>query len=136
MLNNLRTAPSKHESLENNLNMKTILTTVAIAALALLGAAPEAQARPYHQSGRVYVSSYRSCGTPVYSERYFVGYDHCGEPIWRVRSVRQPYYRPAVRTRYVAPCPPPYRGGYRDPHSGYGRHYSGGSVVVQGFFGH
>lgn len=135
MLNNLPTAPSKPALLNNNTHMKTILTSVAIATLALLGAAPEAQARPYHQSGRVYVSGYRSCGTPIYSERYFIGYDRCGEPIWGVRSVRQPCYRPVVRPRYVAPCPPPYRNATRYSYSGYGRPYSGGSVVVQGFFG-
>lgn len=115
--------------------MKTILTTIAIAALALLGSAPELQARPYHSS-RVYISGYRSCGTPIYSERYFIGYDRCGEPIWGVRVVRQqPYYRPVVRPRYVAPCPPPYRGSTRYTYSNYGRSYSGGGVVVQGYFG-
>ena len=135
ILNNLPTAPSKPASLKTNSSMKTIITTVAIAALALVGAAPEADARPYHQSGNVYISGYRSCGTPVYSERYFIGYDRCGEPIWGVRSVRQPYYRPAAQPRYVAPCPPPYRSATRYSHSGYRRPYSGGSVVVQGFFG-
>jgi hypothetical protein len=116
--------------------MKTILTTFAIATLALLGAAPEAQARPYHQSGgRVYISGYRSCGTPVYSERYLAGYDRCGAPVWEVRTVRQPYYRPEVRPRYVAPCPPPYRGATRYTYSGYRRPYTGSGIVVQGYFG-
>lgn len=116
--------------------MKTILTTFAIAALALIGAAPEAQARhPHQHSSRVYISGHRSCGTPIYSERYFIGYDRCGEPIWGVRTVHQPYYRPVVQPRYVAPCPPPYQRPSRYYDSSCDRSYSGGRVVIQGYFG-
>lgn len=88
--------------------MKTILT-IAIAAIAMLGATPSAEARSHHAS-RVYVSGYLPCGTPVYRERYFVGYDHCGRPIWKTRVVRQ-HYRPVNRPRYNAPCPPSYGRG-------------------------
>jgi hypothetical protein len=99
--------------------MKTTLTTLAIAVLTLLGATPEAEAR--HASGRVYISGYRSCGTPIYSERYLIGYDRCGHPVWgkRVIFYDRPAYRPACRPSYrpvvvapryhVAPCPPSYR---------------------------
>lgn len=117
--------------------MKAILTTFAIATLALLGSAPEVQARPYHHSsgGGVFISGYRSCGTPIYSERYFIGYDRCGAPIWGVRVVRQSYYRPVSRPRYVEPCQPQYRRTSHHYHSGYRRPQSGGSIVFQGYFG-
>jgi hypothetical protein len=85
--------------------MKAILTTLAITALTLLGAAPQAEARQHHSS-RIYISGYLSCGAPIYKERYFVGYDRCGDPIWRTRVIRQEY-RPVVRPRYTA-CPAPY----------------------------
>lgn len=116
--------------------MKAILTTFAIATLALLGSAPEVQARPYHPSGGgVYISGHRSCGTPIYSERYFIGYDRCGAPIWGVRAVRQSYYRPVAQPRYVAPCQPQYRSTSHRYSSGYRRQHSGSSIVFQGYFG-
>lgn len=107
--------------------MKTIITSLAIAALALLGTTPQAEARSHHSS-RVYISGHRACGTPIYSERYFVGYQPCGTPIWRTRVVRH-HYRPVVRPRYVAPCPPPYRG-----HARYDRGHHGTGFVIQGSF--
>lgn len=108
--------------------MKNAFLTSAIAALALIAAAPEADARSYrgHHSSHVYVNGYRSCGTPVYTERYVIRYrKHCGSPVWGYRVVAAPvryappprrYYRPAV-------CPPPY------PYS-----YHRGGVVFQGSF--
>lgn len=110
--------------------MKTIATTLAIAALVLLGAAPQADARP-HRSSRVYISGYRSCGTPIYMERYFIGYDRCGNPVWGERLVRQSY-RPVVR--YPAPCPQPY---YSSPYRSACREqpYRSGGIVIQGYFG-
>ncbi len=113
--------------------MKTIATTIAIAALALLGAVPQADARSRSShSSRVYISGHRSCGTPIYMERYFIGYDRCGDPIWGQRPVRQSY-RPPVR--YPAPCPPPYysnpyRPSYREQSCS-----SGGGIVIEGYFG-
>lgn len=80
--------------------MKTLVTTLGLAALALTTFANTADARPRH-GNRIYVSGHRSCGTPIYSERYFVRYDRCGVPVWAVR----PYCPPVVR-----PCPPPYYG--------------------------
>ncbi|MEY3895901.1 MAG: hypothetical protein RLZZ214_1421 [Verrucomicrobiota bacterium] len=117
--------------------MKSITTTFAIAAMILLGITPELQAREHHHENRVYISGYRSCGTPVYSERYFIGYDRCGNPMWGVRSIRQ-RYRPVVRERYVAPCPPPrYSSGrYVESDRRYGDRWdSDRRVVIQGYFG-
>ncbi len=85
--------------------MKSALTTIAIIALSWFGSAPQAEAR--HSENRVYISSYLPCGTPVYTERYFIGYDHCGNPVWGTQVLR-PAYRPVVRPVYVAPCPPRY----------------------------
>lgn len=85
--------------------MKTALTTIALITLSWFGSAPQAEAR--HYENRVYISSHLPCGTPVYTERYFIGYDHCGNPIWGKRVLR-PAYRPVVRPVYVAPRPPVY----------------------------
>ena len=97
--------------------MKSIIA-IATAALALFAAAPVTEAAPCGRSlprSHVYVSGYRSCGTPVYTERYCIGFRHCGAPIWRYRVVSAPrrvYCAPPrplpCRPRYT--CPPP-RGG-------------------------
>jgi hypothetical protein len=108
--------------------MKSIIVTFTIAALTLIGSVTPADARHSHSS-RTYISGYRSCGTPIYTERYFVGYDRCGAPVWGYRIVRSSYYRPVVRARSQAPCPPPVYYGHR---GGYRRDYSGGRVVIQG----
>lgn len=93
--------------------MKTILTTLAVAAFTLLGATPQAEARS-HES-HVYISGHQSCGTPIYTERYFIGYDHWGRPLWGTRVVRY-HHRPIVR--HVAPYPI----GYCYPQPRYDRH--------------
>ena len=109
--------------------MKPTIIHLTIAALALFGAIPQAEARSHHAS-RIYISGYRSCGTPIYMERYFIGYDHCGNEIWGKRVVVREY-REEYRPRYVAPCPPP---AYRYSGSGYGnRGYSTG-FSIQGSF--
>ncbi|NJM36951.1 MAG: hypothetical protein HC845_03220 [Akkermansiaceae bacterium] len=77
--------------------MKTIVTTLTITVIALFSVAPIAEARG-HRS-KIYISGYTSCGSPIYYERYFVGYDDCGQEIWQVRRIRQAY-RPAARVRY------------------------------------
>jgi hypothetical protein len=95
--------------------MKSLLTTLAVAALALLGSAPQADARPHRrhaESSYIYVSGYRPCGTPIYTERYLVGYDRWGQPIFQYRRVSAPrhHYRPEpCRPRYYSTpvCPPP-----------------------------
>ncbi|MES2657523.1 MAG: hypothetical protein V4689_02840 [Verrucomicrobiota bacterium] len=85
--------------------MKAILTIIAVISLSWLGSAPQAEARGIQS--RVYISSHLPCGTPIYTERYFIRYDRCGTPIWGKRVLR-PAYRPVVRPIYVAPCPPRY----------------------------
>ena len=114
--------------------MKTIATSFAIAALALLGAAPQAEARSHrsNHSSRVYISGYRSCGTPVYTETYFIGYDRCGNPVRGERRVREEY-RPVVRERYVEPCPQPYYG--RERYTRYEDPCDDGRMVIQACFG-
>jgi hypothetical protein len=95
----------------------SILITAAIASLILLGATPLAEARSHrgHHSSHVYISGYRSCGTPIYTERYLVRYMRCGSPVWGYRVVAPPRYCPPPRRYYQRPvCPPPYpySGGY------------------------
>ncbi|MDP3851303.1 MAG: hypothetical protein Q8Q59_12420 [Luteolibacter sp.] len=112
--------------------MKSLIITSAVAVLALFGATTQAEARSYsgHSSSRVYISGYRSCGTPIYMERYVVRYKRCGAPVWGYRGVSRPYrYAPhPVRGYHHRPavCPPPYRP--------YGGGYRNGGVVIQGSF--
>ena len=80
----------------------TTLITAAIAALTLFGVAPSAEARHKHSKSYVYVSGYRSCGTPVYTERYLRGYDRCGYPVWGYRTV--PRYCPPPRAYSIRPA--------------------------------
>lgn len=112
--------------------MKTWITTFAIAALTLCASTSITEARPHHRSqgsSHIYVSGYRSCGTPIYTERILVGYDRCGYPVWRYRAVEAPrhYYQPERRPRYrsapVCPPPRPSYGGYRN-----------GGIIIQGSF--
>jgi hypothetical protein len=76
---------------------RNILPILATAAIVLLGSAPPAEARHGHYRSHVYVSGYRSCGTPIYTERYFIRHDCWGRPVWGYRVVTPP-------RRY---CPPP-----------------------------
>jgi hypothetical protein len=85
--------------------MKTLLTSLAAVSLFILGSSQSAEARGYES--RVYISSYLPCGTPVYTERYYIGRDRCVNPVWSTRVVRQ-HHRPVARPVYVAPCPPRY----------------------------
>jgi len=103
VLNKCKGHSSKVAIMKINTLMKSLTTTTALIALTLLGAAPKSEAG-CEQPSRVYISSYQSCGTPIYTERYFIGYDRCGNPVWGTRVVRS-YYRPVVRPRYVAPRP-------------------------------
>jgi hypothetical protein len=112
--------------------MKTWILTLAIAT-GFLSVSTPADARHYRTSGysgAVYISGYRSCGTPVYQQRYIVRHQRCGTPVWGYRIVAPPRaYCPPPRQRcYVVPppvCPPP-----RVYH--HGSH--GGRVVIQGNF--
>jgi hypothetical protein len=98
--------------------MKSTIIHLTIAAMALLGTVPQAAARSHHSS-RIYISGHTSCGAPIYVERYFIGYDRCGNEIWGKRVIRREY-----RPRYVAPCPPP------PCHRGYATGFT-----IQGSFG-
>jgi len=81
--------------------MKTRIITFAIAALALIASSPKVEAGGFVSGGFIQVGGYRSCDAPRYTERYLIGYDAWGNPVWGYRTV---YAAP----RYVAPvCPPP-----------------------------
>lgn len=75
--------------------MKKLITAIAIGAFAFVGTAVEADARPNGGRGynapasTVYVSGYRY-GRPVYTEKYFIGYDRCGTPRFAYRTVYAP----------------------------------------------
>ena len=116
--------------------MKTGIITAVIAALTLIGTTTQSEARPHRKhsySNQVYVSGYRSCGTPIYQQRYVSPYQSCGKSYYRTRYVAPPrhYYRAPVCPPPVRYCPPPvqvcpptyYHGGY--PRNG---------VVIQGTF--
>ena len=115
--------------------MKSSICILAIAA-AFLGSITASEARSYGRGGgysnQVYISGYRSCGTPIYRERYIIRYQRCGTPVWGCRVISPPRaYCPPPRPRYhVVPapvCPPPRP--YCAPHPGY---YGRGGVVIQG----
>jgi hypothetical protein len=96
----------------------TFLITATIAAITLFGpvSSAEARSRHKHSQSHVYVSGYRSCGTPLYKERYIIRYDRCGYPVWGHRVVHPPVrYCPPPRQYHRRPvvCPPPYPH-YRD----------------------
>lgn len=98
--------------------MKKLITAIAIGAFAFAGTATQADARPYGGGGyhapqtTVYVSGYRH-GRPVYTEKYFVGYDRHGHPRFAYRTVAVP-----VRHHYPQHCDTGY--------SRYGNHYDRG----------
>ncbi|MEP2776119.1 MAG: hypothetical protein ABJQ29_00410 [Luteolibacter sp.] len=75
--------------------MKKLFTAIAITAFAFVGTSVSAEARPHGGRGysqpasTVYISGYRY-GRPVYTQKYFIGYDRCGAPIWGYRTVSAP----------------------------------------------
>jgi hypothetical protein len=106
--------------------MKSIITLLTAAAITFLGSTTQADAR--HQKKNVHISSYQSCGTPIYTERYLIGYDECGDPVFGYRTVRSSY-RPVVRQYYAPRQQPRYQRGYN-----HGGGYSNGRVTIQGSF--
>jgi len=111
--------------------MKSIITLIAAVCITLLGTTTQADAR--HQKN-IYISSYQSCGTPIYTERYFIGYDECGDPVFGYRTVRSHYqpvvrrhYRPVVRHHYVES----YSNQNYRRSSHHGRHSSRNRVIIQ-----
>lgn len=102
--------------------MKKAIIAIALGALALVGTASQADARPCGGRGynipanTIYVSGYRH-GRPVYTEKIFIGYDCHGYPRFTYRTVYSP------PRRHVEPCRPAYTAYRHDP---YGR--SGATV--------
>jgi len=113
--------------------MKSIITLIAAAFITLLGTTTPADARQYNNK-RVQFSGYQSCGTPIYTERFFIGYDRCGDPIYGHRTVRshyqpvvRPRYAPVVRRQYIAPCPAQH---FRRGHHHH-RNFSRNGVMIE-----
>jgi len=77
--------------------MKSILLACAFASLVWLGTAPTAQARTCGVAGALWVSGYCPDTLSNYSERYLVGYDPYGRPVWGLRTVRR-HHHPVIRT--------------------------------------
>lgn len=113
--------------------MKKLLALL-VAATATFAAVPTAEARPFGHGNAVFVSHYLPCGTPVYAQRVFAGYDRCGNPVFQVRAlpVRRSFgvHRPGG----FNPCAPGWghrRGGF---------HQSavriGGVTITRSNFGH
>ncbi|MGJ8644654.1 MAG: hypothetical protein ACSHX9_14690 [Luteolibacter sp.] len=77
--------------------MKKLFTAIAITAFAFVGTSVNADAQSRHggysqPSSTTYVSGYRH-GRPVYTQKYFIGYDRCGTPRWGYRTVSAPSYQ-------------------------------------------
>lgn len=116
--------------------MKTIITAAVITTAALVGLAPQAEAGG-HKKRTVYISESRHdhCDSSYRTERYFIGYDRCGNAIYGTRTVRTEYRQPIYRQEYVVPRPQPRY--YQEP-----RYYSqpscssrsGTSISFSGFF--
>jgi hypothetical protein len=109
--------------------MKKLLTLIAAGAFAFIGTATEAEARHYESQGynnaqsTVYVSGYHH-GRPIYTQRYFVGHDRYGRPVFRYRTVSAPHYR-----SHQSYCAPSYRNtSYSRHHYDNRRHHSGTRV--------
>lgn len=93
--------------------MKTIATVIAAIALAL-GASSKAEAREYRGDSyrsSYYVSGRASCGTPIYTERFFIRVDRHGHPVWGYRQMPVSYHRSRGG----------YDRGYYADRGGYGR---------------
>lgn len=92
--------------------MKTILRSIVIASVVLTGLCGTAAAR--HPRYGVVISTYRSghagCGCAIYTERFVLGSNGCGNPVYGYRQVPIIHRcRPAYGY-----CPPPAWHGHRD----------------------
>lgn len=107
--------------------MKKILTLIAASALTFLGTTVETEARPhqgYHApASTVYISGYRH-GRPVYTEKYCVGHDRWGRPIFKYRTLTSRGGHAASRHNHCQPA-------YPSHHSR--SHYSSGPRVTISF---
>lgn len=104
--------------------MKTLFSAFAIAALALIGTCPKAEAHGF-VSGYVQIGGGVPCDVPSYTERYLIGYDAWGNPVWGYRTVYAapryvvPVCPPRVCVPPVLPVPYPYHrhhGDHRNPY--------------------
>jgi len=74
--------------------MKTIATAIAAVAL-FTGVSTKAGAREYcgeRYSSSIYISGRASCGTPIYTERYFIRIDRHGHAVWGYRALPVSYH--------------------------------------------
>lgn len=89
--------------------MKKIITLIAAGAITFLGTAPETEARPHHgyhaPASTIYISGYRH-GRPVYTEKYLVGYDRWGRPVFKYRTVKSKHVYAAPRHDHCEPAYP------------------------------
>ena len=113
--------------------MKKLLALL-VAAAATFAAVPTAEARPFGHGSGVFVSQHLACGTPVYAQRVFAGYDRCGNPVFHVRTL------PVRRSFGVHRHP-----GFNHCAPGWGHHRGGfhrttvrfgGVTIVRPGFGH
>jgi hypothetical protein len=101
--------------------MKKIITIIAVGVFGFIGTTVDADARPRCGNGysapqsTIYVSGYRH-GRAVYTEKYFVGYDCWGRPVFRYRTVVAPQHNQNCRPTHYAP-----RGSYGSVTHGYRR---------------
>ncbi len=111
--------------------MKNSIIPIAVAILALISTTPQAEARHGRKSS-VYISGYKSCGTPIYSRRYVPEYDSCHAPRREYRE-----YRPVAREYEYSSCERRYRKvkRYYDDDCYSSRRRSGYSVSFEGYYG-
>lgn len=109
--------------------MKKLFTAIAITAFTFVGTSIQAEAgggyrkASYTQpSSTIYISGYRH-GRPVYTQKYFIGYDRCGTPRWGYRTVSAPSHNQRGNS---------FGGGHNDRrhgNHGYDNRRSSGSGV-------
>ncbi len=115
------------------MHMKTIITSLISASFLILGSTTaSAQHRAPHGSqygsqyveSYVYISGYRSNGTPIYVKRYRVGTDSHGHPRWKTTVIHNPvrYFRkhgmpvPHHNTHHPSQGQRSFRGHAPAPH--------------------
>lgn len=116
--------------------MKKLITLILTGGLAFFGATVDVEARPHHgyhaPASTVYVSGYRH-GRPIYTEKYVVGHDRWGRPIFRYRTITPAGHSYRV-PRHHNYCPPAYSRGYhRNAYYHNRGHYSSGTRVTFSF---
>jgi hypothetical protein len=141
---------------------KHLALSLVLGALAWLGVPSAATAGDYgrhyghghggHHQNHVFISGYRSCGTPIHTERYLIRHDRRGYPVWGHRVVHihhhrplppppvfvgRPVYVPPPPPVYCAPPPPVFIGRpvcEPPPRTVISASYGGGGVVFHGSF--